>query len=135
MSAELREQVIRAESERCRCIVNHDFPALLHLLSSRLVHVHTRGNQDTRDTYLDYLSSRVEILDLRRENLQIQMISDSAAVMHGRQINRARLRGKTDEVVVEAQVMQVWVREDDWAWRQLAFQATPIGAPPPAVQR
>jgi len=85
MSAELKEQVTRAENERCRCIVAQDFPALRNLLSSRLIHVHTRG--------------------------------------------------KTDEVSVEAQVMQVWAREDDGAWRQLAFQATPLGQPPAAVQR
>lgn len=135
MSTELKEQVTALENERCRCIVAQDFPALRNLLSSRLIHVHTRGNQDTRDSYLDYLLDRVEILDLRRENLQIQIIGESAAVMHGKQINRARLRGKTDEVSVEAQVMQVWAREDDGAWRQLAFQATPLGQPPPAVQR
>lgn len=135
MSVELKEQVTSLENERCRCIVAQDFSALRNLLSSRLIHVHTRGNQDTRDSYLDYLSNRVEILDLRRENLQIQIIGESAAVMHGKQINRARLRGKTDEVIVEAEVIQVWTQEDDGVWRQLAFQATPLGALSPAVQR
>jgi hypothetical protein len=135
MSVEITEQVTSLENERCRCIVAQDFAALRNLLSSRLIHVHTRGNQDTRESYLDYLLNRVEILNLRRENLQIQIINESAAVMYGKQINRARLRGKMDEVVVEAQVMQVWAREDDGAWRQLAFQATPLGAPPPMVQR
>jgi ketosteroid isomerase-like protein len=135
MSIEPTERVTSLETERCKLIVTQDFSKLRNLLSSRLVHVHTRGNQDTRDSYLHYLANRVEILDLQRENLQIQMIGESAAVMYGKQINRARLRGKTDEVVVEAQVMQVWAREDDGTWRQLAFQATPIGAPPPAVPR
>jgi hypothetical protein len=55
MSTELKKQVTRAENERCRCIAEQDFPALRKLLSSRLIHVHTRGNQDTRDSYLDYL--------------------------------------------------------------------------------
>jgi ketosteroid isomerase-like protein len=56
--------------------------------------------------------------------------------MHGKQVNRARLRGKTDgEVRVEAMVTQVWAREVDGPWRMVAFHATPRGAPPPAVAR
>jgi ketosteroid isomerase-like protein len=135
MSAELKHLLTARENARCRYIVAQDFTALRNLLSSRLIHVHTRGNQDSRDSYLDYLANRIEILDLHRENLQIQLISDSAAVMHGKQLNRARLRGASDEVSIAAQVIQVWGREDDGVWRQIAFQATPLGPPPPVVQR
>ena len=123
------------ERERCRLIVEQNFAALENMLSSRLIHTHTRGNQDDRGSYLDYLQSKVEILDLRRDNLRVQWVSGTTAVMHGKQTNRARLRGKTEEVHVEAQVIQVWTQESDGYWRQVAFQATPLGPPPPAVPR
>jgi ketosteroid isomerase-like protein len=132
---ELTATLMALEHERCRHIVSQDFSALKQLLSSQLVHTHTRGNQDTRETYLHYLSTIVEILDLRRDGLHLQWIGDGTAIMHGKQTNRVRLRGKTDEVQVQAQVIQVWTREADGYWRQVAFQATPLGAPPPAVPR
>jgi len=129
------EMLISLESARCRHIVMQEFDALRELLSSELIHTHTRGNQDTRDSYLEYLRKVVEILDLRREDLHVQWVGDKAAVMHGKQFNRARLRGHTDEVHVEAQVIQVWALESDGNWRQLAFQATALGPLPPAVRR
>lgn len=135
MNEKLTATLMALESERCRHIVSQDYSALEKLLSSQLVHTHTRGNQDTRESYLRYLSTIVEILDLRREGLHLQWIGDGTAIMHGKQTNRARLRGKTEEVHVEAQVIQVWTKESDGCWRQVAFQATPLGAPPPAVPR
>lgn len=52
-------------------------------------------------------------------------------------------RGNSDDLAsyldyvsrVEAQVLQVWVREAGGPWRLAAFQATPLGAPPPAAAR
>ena len=128
--------VMGLEQERCRCIVDQDFDALHELLSPALIHTHTRGNTDDRDSYLRYAREVVEILDLQRESLRVIEVGRDAAVMHGRQINRARLRGKDgSEVRVEAMVTQVWAREADSQWRMVAFHATPLGAPPPAVAR
>jgi ketosteroid isomerase-like protein len=135
VSADPTQTLLDLENTRCRLIVSQDFAALRDLLSAQLIHTHTRGNQDTRETYLDYLSRVVEILDLQRENLRVQWIGEQTAVMHGKQTNRARLRGKTEEVHVAAQVIQVWTQEADGHWRQVAFQATPLGPPPPAVAR
>lgn len=123
------------EQERCRCIVDQDFDALRELLSPALIHTHTRGNTDDRGSYLRYARDVVEILGLQRESLRVIEVGRDAAVMHGKQINRARLRGKDGEVRVEAMVTQVWAREADAQWRMVAFQATPLGAPPPAVAR
>jgi Domain of unknown function (DUF4440) len=135
MDTDLTPHILSIEQERCRCIVAQDFDALKNLLSSRLVHIHSRGNQDGRDSYIEYLAKTIEILELKRENLEVRLIDDTAAVMIGQQKNRARLRGQVEEVRVAAQVMQIWARESDGCWRQLAFQATPLGLPPPLVQR
>ena len=129
------DQLMKLESERCRCIVEQDYERLGELLSPSLIHTHTRGNVDTRESYLAYVRGVIELLELRREDLRVLPIGNSAAVMHGKQVNRARRRGHAEEVVVEAVVTQTWALEGDGQWRLAAFHATPLGAPPPAVPR
>jgi ketosteroid isomerase-like protein len=129
------DQLMKLESERCRCIVEQDYERLGELLSPSLIHTHTRGNVDTRESYLAYVRGVIELLELRREDLRVLPIGDVAAVMHGKQVNRARRRGHPEEVVVEAVVTQTWALEGDGQWRLAAFHATPLGAPPPAVPR
>ncbi len=127
--------LLSLEQQRCDAIVNEDWERLRSLLSERLVHTHTRGNTDSRESYLAYISGIIQSLELRRENLQVIPLGIDVAVMHGKQINRARRRGDAREVVVEATVTQVWHREDKDHWRMVAFHASPLGEPPPAVPR
>jgi ketosteroid isomerase-like protein len=125
------KEVLAAEFERCAAIRAQDFERLAMLLHPSLVHVHARGNQDSRESYLKYLAQVVEILDVRRGDLSVSVYGD-CAVMTGRQYNTARARGAESVLTVEAQVMQIWLREEE-SWRQVAFQATPIGKPPPPI--
>lgn len=128
-------QVLAIEDERCRCIVEQRFERLRQLLSPQLVHTHTRGNVDTRDSYLAYVGGVIESLALWREDLRVVPLGADAAVLHGRQTNLARRRGTAEQVRVEAMVTQVFAREADGQWRMVAFQATPLGPAPPAVPR
>jgi Domain of unknown function (DUF4440) len=125
------KEVLAAESARCTAIRTQDFESLALLLHPSLIHVHTRGNEDTYESYLKYLRDVIEILDIKRGDLKVSLHGDSA-VMTGRQYNTARIRGADPVVNVEAQVMQVWISESG-TWRQVALQATPIGAPPPPI--
>ncbi|MFN3985590.1 MAG: nuclear transport factor 2 family protein [Rhodocyclaceae bacterium] len=131
----IAETLISLEEERCRCIVEQDYARLRTLLSPALIHTHTRGNVDDIDSYLVYIGSVIESLELRREGIKVIPLGPDVAMMHGKQINRARRRGHMETVVVEATVTQVWQRESDGNWRQVAFHASPLGAPPPAVPR
>jgi hypothetical protein len=135
MSEAIEHPVLALEQERCRCIVEQRFDRLRELLSERLVHTHTRGNVDTRDSYLAFISATIESLELRREDLRVIALGEHAAMLHGRQINRARRRGTAEEMLVEAMVTQVFAMEGDGQWRMVAFQATPLGPAPPAVSR
>jgi ketosteroid isomerase-like protein len=132
MANNVIDQILALEDERCRCIVEQRFDRLGDLLSKRLIHTHTRGDVDTYDSYLGYMANVVELLELRREALQVVVLNDQVVILHGRQINRARRRGDTEEVRVEAMVTQVFAREEDGQWRMAAFQATSVGPPPPA---
>lgn len=135
MPEAIEQRVLALEQERCRCIVEQRFDRLRELLSERLVHTHTRGNVDNRDSYLGFIGGVIESLELRREGLRFIALGEDAAVLHGRQVNRARRRGTTEEVLVETMVTQVFAVEDDGQWRMVAFQATPLGPAPPAVTR
>jgi len=130
------DALMARERERCDHIIDQNFTELSNLLSKSLIHTHTRGNTDDKDSYLNYVKDIVEILDVRRENLRVIPMGRNSAVMHGKQINRARLRTQEiGEVEVETMVTQVWALELDGLWRLVAFQATPLGAPPPIVKR
>jgi uncharacterized protein DUF4440 len=131
---EIVAELLECERQRCDAIARSDIRTLRGLLSPTLIHVHTRGNQDSLESYLDYLSTTVEIIDVERRDLSVT-VYDQCAVMTGHQTNTARRRGTEDEPIrVEAQVMQVWINAKG-RWQQVAFQATPLGAPPPALPR
>jgi hypothetical protein len=126
------DELLELEQRRCDAVAACDIGTLRELLAPTLRHVHTRGNQDSLESYLAYLAQRVEILQVRRRDLAVG-VYDGCAVMTGHQTNTARPRGSDDEPIqVEAQVMQVWVRTGE-RWQQVAFQATPLGPPPPPL--
>jgi ketosteroid isomerase-like protein len=122
------------EKERCRCIVDQRYDDLALLLSERLIHTHTRGNHDDKSSYLAYIGGVIEVLDLQREELRVVPLGDTAALMHGKQVNRARKRGAPEELRIEASVTQTWFLESDMQWRMVAFHASSLGPLPPSVR-
>jgi ketosteroid isomerase-like protein len=131
----LTDTLLRLEDERIRCLVEQDYVGLTKLLSPELLHTHTRGNVDSLSSYLHFVSNVVQALDVRREDLHVLALGADTAVMHGKQISRSRLRRTGQEASVEATVTQVWHRGSDDQWRLAAFQATPLGEPPPPAPR
>jgi ketosteroid isomerase-like protein len=131
----LTDTILRLENERIRCLLEQDYAGLTKLLSPELLHTHTRGNVDSLSSYLHFVGEVVQALDVRRENLRVLALGADTAVMHGKQISRSRLRKTGQEASVEATVTQVWHRASDGQWRLAAFQATPLGDPPPPAPR
>jgi ketosteroid isomerase-like protein len=131
----LTNTLLRMEDERIRCLVEQDYAGLTKLLSPELLHTHARGNVDSLSSYLHFVVNVVQALDVRRENLRVLALGEGAALMHGKQISRSRSRKTGQEVSVETTVTQVWHRGGDGQWRLAAFQATPLGEPPPPAPR
>ncbi len=126
--------LLELERRRCEAIAADDVAALRELLAPTLVHTHTRGNRDSLDSYLEYVTGTVDILDVQRRDMRVDVYAN-CAVMTGHQTNTARLRGSEDQpITVEAEVIQVWV-QGNGPWQQVAFQATPVGTPPPPAPR
>lgn len=135
MSDNVADLILALEDERCRCLVEQRFDRLSELLSERLIHTHTRGNVDDRESYFEHVGGLIELLAVTRSDLRVMPLGDRAALLHGKQVNRARKRGEATELTIESTVTQVFEREADGQWRMVAFQATPLGAPPPALVR
>jgi hypothetical protein len=126
------QELLEREQQRCRALVAGDFGLLGEILSRDLLHTHTRGNSDGYDSYLDYVQSKLELLNVERGELRIRQYG-TVAVMTGTQVNTARLRSGDHTVMrIESKVVQVWVKESDGKWRITVFQATALG-PPTAI--
>ncbi|MVW84811.1 nuclear transport factor 2 family protein [Pseudomonas sp. PB101] len=125
----LRDHLIGLERERCEAIATKNHTRLVELLSPDLQHTHTRGNTDTRDSYMTYVQEVLDIQKVERPALELH-VHGGTAVMVGTQINTARLRqGDPRTARVESKIIQVWVRERDGEWRMRYFQATALGGP------
>lgn len=131
----LTDTLLQLEDERIRCLVEQDYAGLTKLLSPELLHTHARGNVDSLSSYLHFVGNVVQALEVRREELHVVALGTDAAVMHGKQISRSRSRKTGQEASVETTVTQVWHRDGGGQWRLAAFQATPLGEPPPPAPR
>lgn len=125
-------ELLAAEQRRSDALTGQYFARLGSMLSHDLVHVHARGNQDTRDTYLHFVSQVIEVLEVQRQRLEVHLHGEFA-VMTGRQIQTSRTRDREDRVTIKSQVMQVW-QLTFGGWQLVAFQATPLGPLPPVPE-
>lgn len=125
------QAILEREQQRCQALATANFELLGDVLSRDLLHTHTRGNSDSYDSYLEYMRSTLELLNVERGELRIRQYGD-AAVMTGVQVNTARLRGGDGTVMrIESKAIQVWAKEADGQWRVTVFQATALGPPTP----
>lgn len=126
---EVLNAVRRRERLRCNSLAAENFEQLAEVLSKDLLHVHTRGNSDNYESYLQYVQSKLRLLNVARGELLLRQYGD-AVVMTGTQTNTAEIReGDGTVLEIQAHVTQVWVKEADGEWRLASFQATSLGAP------
>lgn len=128
MAETLQEHLTALEQERCRCLMQDDLTGLRKLLSKDLIHVHTRGNVHGLDEYLHFTQSVAQVIELSRGDLTVRVTDDNTAIMLGRQVNHSRGRATGETVITRAQVVQVWVREEDGTWKISVFQGTALPA-------
>jgi ketosteroid isomerase-like protein len=125
------DALLTAEAERGRYLVEQHFDRLAEMLTADYIHTHTRGNAEDKATYLHTMSQVLQTMGTRREGLRLVPLGPGVVLMHGRQINQMSRRGHEGQMNVESTVTQVWVRQNNGPWQLAAFQASPLGAPPP----
>ena len=113
------------EAQRCDAMQRGDFARLREILHPGLTHVHAKGQTDDYDSYFRSGGTHVDYQQIDRSELKVQVLGTSA-VMTGRQLLVAVRKNGTGTVRIDSRVLQVWTQEDGGAWRQIAFQTTPL---------
>ncbi len=119
---QIREEILRLESERCRALVARDLQALAGLMDDRLVHVHATGKVDDKAQYLEMVAKHIDFLRVERADMSVRVHGDTA-IASGRLEQAIVLRESGEERLMKAYTTQVWIRGEG-GWRQCAFHAT-----------
>lgn len=125
----LQQHLTEREHARCRSLMSDDFASLNELLSDQLMHIHTRGKVDGKPQYLRFAQEVAQVVSLTRGPLAVRQLGADVAVMTGLQTNLSCGRSAATRGAIattEAQVVQVWAREADGAWRIQLFQGTAL---------
>ena len=117
-------QLLDLESQRCDAMKRADFARLREILHPGLTHVHAKGQVDDYDSYFSTGGTHVDYVQIDRSDLHVQVLGESA-VMTGRQLLVAVRKNGSGTVRIDSRVLQVWTRSSG-AWRQIAFQTTPL---------
>lgn len=103
-----------AENARCFALMNNDVERLANMLADDLAHVHLNGIVDDKETYLAGVRDRFRFLSVRRNNLKIRWLGDTA-VMIGDLIQQTKSLETNTSFDIKAVTTQVWTwRDDKW---------------------
>lgn len=117
----VQARVSAAEDRRYAAMVAADAAALADLLSETLIYVHTTGDADTRQSYLDAVRTRfVEYRHLERRD-ERWVIRPGLVLSAGRQLGLSILQGKPG--LIDVAYLSAWTLEDG-SWRLTAWHAT-----------
>lgn len=100
-----------AEAARCEALMKNDVEGLGHMLSDGLAHVHLHGGVDGKDAYLAGVRDRFRFLSVKRDNLNIRVLGDTA-VMIGDLIQQTKALETNSVFDIKAVTTQVWERKD-----------------------
>jgi ketosteroid isomerase-like protein len=120
----MQDEIRALEARRYAAMRAGDVEALGALLSERLVYSHSDATQDSRDSYLETLSSgSLRYHDIRFETKAVLAAGADAAIALGNM--GADIRRNGAEKTIGAMTCAVWSREAD-GWRLLAYQPTAL---------
>jgi hypothetical protein len=109
------------EDRRYAAMVAADVSTLADLLSESLIYVHTTGDTDTRQSYLDAVQTGfVEYRHLERRD-ERWTIRPGLVLSAGRQLGLSILQGKPG--VIDVSYLSAWTFEQG-SWRLAAWHAT-----------
>lgn len=119
-------QGLALEEGRRLALLAGDVAALQDLLAQELIYVHSTGVTDTKESYVNKLSSGVlKYLELQFADLQARTF-DQTIIVSGRMSARVR-KGEQDKDVASL-FMTVWICGTDGVWQLQAHQGTPIAS-------
>lgn len=122
-AAALSREVAGLEETRRIAMLGADTTALRMMSSAALVYIHSRGEADDRDSYLEKVKSghfTYHRLDFTIEGVDAL---PGVAVVHGLMKGTVDVAGTRRDL--DCRYLAVWAQEEH-AWRFRAYQATPI---------
>jgi ketosteroid isomerase-like protein len=114
-----------AEDARIASLLAGDCDKLASLLADDLVHVHANGLIDSKTSFLNSVSEKLDFLKIERQELQIRRFGD-AAIVTGPLNQTMRIRGSGAVVEMQCVATQVWVKTSG-TWQQNSYHASRIG--------
>ncbi len=122
----LEKEVLGADAERYRAMVNCDLAALERLLSPDLTYTHSSAHRENKSEYIASLSSgRVRYESTRCDDVSVR-INGETAILEGHSIFTAIVDGVARDL--DNRFLSVWLRQDG-NWQMAAWASTPIPAP------
>jgi ketosteroid isomerase-like protein len=125
-----RENEVREmEALRCAALVKEDFATLASIIADDVVHIHSTGVVDDKNSYLEGVSGRLKFLKVHRSNMAVKIFGD-IAVATGTLDQTIQMRDIGKIIESSAVTTQVWARTSDGEWRQTNFHSTrsaPLG--------
>ena len=116
-----------ADDARVAAMKSADREKLAALLSDDLRYAHSSGTVDTKQSYIESLTSgRTKYLTLDYEERAFTFPTPKIALMTGRA--HVKVANATGEVDMQLSFLSVW-REEDSKWRFLAWQSCKLPAP------
>lgn len=120
-------EVIGADAERYRAMVNRDMPALGRYLGDDLVYTHSSALVDSKESYIASLASgKVVYRQTDRHDVHVAPYG-CAAVVTGRGVFQVTVDGK--DMTVDLRFTNVWQKRAN-GWEMVAWQATRIPPKP-----
>lgn len=122
-TAALENQLLSVERSRIAAMLRGDSGVLAQLLDDDLAYTHSSGVTDTKQKYLDLVSSGSLVYEEIEIEPKVQIMGE-AGVVHAAMKASIRLEGR--KVVLRGVYLAVWGRRGDrWTLRALLSTSAP----------
>jgi ketosteroid isomerase-like protein len=119
--AELRA----VEQDRIRALLAGDWAGVEMLLAEDLVHFHANGVMDSKQSYIESVSTKLDFLNIDRPSLKIRILGE-VAIVTGPLNQTVRIKGPGTVVEMQGVATQTWTKQSG-RWLQNTYHAGRIG--------
>ncbi len=117
--SELRD----ADAKRMAAMVAGDTKALAPLLAPNLTYVHSSGEMENREHFLETIGSgRLDYVFMVPSDVRVRFLWDKAAVITGKADVKLVAGGKENALALI--FTSVWSKSAEGAWQMVAWQST-----------
>ena len=115
-------KILKLEKARFNAMISKDGNYLNSVLSDHLVYIHSNGSQDTKESFINSITSgKLQYFSIDVQNTDIK-INGSTAWIHG--AAKMKVRNGNDAPVMELSIRYLDIyRRDGGLWKLVAWQS------------